>query len=249
MKKKYIKTFENFSFSKSKKALKRFYEGLKHEIRENGEMRKIVAHYLSGNDLTKEETTFVKEQATDLLRMLGLGALVVLPGSAIVIPALIMGAKKVGIDLIPDGFKLIESMSEEEIVNIIQDGKKIYVNYINGYPDHNKDLGYEPVDINQNGVITLDIDGKTYSTELKWVVGIDEISHYEVEPHMTEPIEDPQGKIENHWEKDVEFQQLLKDQGGVKGVKKKMKKKYNFDYSDIKDENELYQKLKADQML
>tara|TARA_R110000772_G_scaffold43995_1_gene101174 strand:- start:4318 stop:5064 length:747 start_codon:yes stop_codon:yes gene_type:complete len=247
--KKYIQTFENFSFSKSKEVLKRFYEGLKHEIRENTEMRKIMAHYLSGNKLTKEEVSFVKEQSTDLLRMLGLGALVVLPGSAIIIPALIMGAKKVNIDLVPDGFKLIESMSEEEMVNIIQDGKKIYVNYINGYPNHNKDLGYEPVDIDEEGDITLSIDGNTYSTKLKWVVGIDEVSHYEVEPHMTEPIEDPQGKIENHWKKDVDFMELLKDQGGVEGVKKKMKKKYNFDYSDIENKDQLYQKLKADQML
>ena len=46
-------------------------------------------------------------------------------------------------------------MSEEEIVNIIQDGRKIYVKYINGYPNHNKSLGYNPTDIDENGEISL----------------------------------------------------------------------------------------------
>lgn len=247
--KKYIKTFEKFSFSKSKDAMVQFYNGLKHEIRENGEMRRIITRYLSGNKLNEEEKSFVKEQSMDLLKMLGLSALVVLPGASIIIPALVMGSKKLGIDLIPAGFRMVESMSEEEIVNIIQDGKKIYVNYINGYPDHNKDLGYAPVDIDQNGDITLDIDGKTYSTKLKWVVGIDEVAHYEVEPHMTEPMEDPSGKVEDHWKKDVEFKELLKDQGGVKGIKKRMKQKYGLDYSKIDNEDKLFQQLKADRML
>lgn len=247
--KKYVKTFEKFSLSKSKDALRKFYKGLKHEIRENSEMRKILSRYALGQKITEQEKSFIKEQSVDLLRMLGLGALVVLPGSAVVIPALVYGAKKVGIDLIPRGFKMVESMSEKEIIGIIQDGKKIYVNYINGYPDHNKDLGYQPVDIDQNGNISLEIDGKIYTTQLKWVVGIDEVVHYEVEPHMTEPFEDPNGEVKNRWNKDEEYVELLKDQGGWKKVKKKIEDKYGVDYSDIKDENELYQQLKADRFL
>jgi hypothetical protein len=247
--KKYIKTYESFS-SSSKEALNQFYKGLKHEISENTEMRKILTRYATGQKPSKEEVTFIKEQSGDILKMLGLGAVVLLPGASLLIPALIIGAKKVGVDLLPSGFtKVDETMSEEELVNIIQDGKKIYVNYINGYPNHNKDLGYDAVDIDESGVITLDIDGKNYSTQLKWVIGIDEVSHYEVEPHMTEPMEDPSGKIEDHHKKDIEFQELLKDQGGLKGIKKKMKRKYDLDYSDIKTEDELFRQLKADSML
>ena len=247
--KKYIKTFESFSLSKSKDALKKFYEGFKYEIRENDKLRKVISQYIAGNKLTDDEKDFVKEQSSALIKMLGLSTLVILPGATVLIPALVIGAKKLGIDLLPKGFRMTESMSSQEMVDIIQDGKRIYVNYINGYNDHNKNLGYKPVDINDNGEISLDIDGKIYSTELKWVVGIDELSHYEVEPHMVQPPEDPTKKIDNYWKNDKDFLELLRDQGGLKGIKKRMKEKYGLDYSKVKNIDQLYQQLNADQMM
>tara|TARA_R110000772_G_scaffold20466_5_gene56968 strand:+ start:119606 stop:120355 length:750 start_codon:yes stop_codon:yes gene_type:complete len=247
---KYTKTYESFS-SAAKGGWEQFYKGLKHEIGENKEMRLILTRYASGQKPTKEEISFIKEQSGDLLKMLGLGAVVALPGGTLLIPALVMGAKKVGVDLIPDGFKKIKesSMSEDEILNIIQDGKKIYVKYINGFDNHDKNLSYSPVDINNEGDISLRINGDEYTTKLEWVVGIDEVSHYEVEPEMTEPMKDPNGDTENHFEEDEEFKELLKDQGGRKGVIKRMKKKYNMDYSDADNNDKLYQRLKADRML
>lgn len=248
--KKYVKTFESFNaLSKSKEALMKFYDGFRYEIKENTKLRKIIYNYMSGDKLTDEEKVFVKDQSMSIIKMLGLGTLVILPGATVLIPALVIGAKKMGIELLPKGFRMKESMSSQEMVDIIQDGKRIYVNYINGYNDHNKNLGYKPVDINDNGEISLDIDGKIYSTELKWVVGIDELSHYEVEPHMVQPPEDPTKKIDNYWKNDKDFLELLRDQGGLKGIKKRMKEKYGLDYSKVKNIDQLYQQLNADQMM
>lgn len=238
--------FSNFS-EKYRGSAKKFFKGLKHEIEENGELRRIIYDYLKDKkSLSKEDLEFVKKQTTDVLRMVGLLGIFVLPGASLILPALILGAKKVGIELIPEGFRLKESMGSNEIVDIIQDGKKIFVKYINGYSQHNIDKSYDPIDISGDE-ITLDINGDYYTTKLDWVIGIDEnMSHYEVEPHMSEPLKDPTTSKSHLWKDDEDFIQLLKDQGGIKGVIRKMKKKYAVDYSDCEGKEDLYKMLKYD---
>jgi hypothetical protein len=145
-----------------------------------------------------------------------------------------------------------ESMSVDEIINLIQDGKNIRVKYIYDYPEHETEKGYRPVDIDENGNITLDIDNNIYYTKLDWVEGIVEqnLKTYEVNPSMTDPLDSMERREGGeHWETDKEFRELLKDQGGLKGVIKKMKKVYDLNYSDCKNEEDLYQLLKSDNMI
>lgn len=240
---------------KQKKTIKKFFKGLKHEIEETSELRKIFGRYLKGMEITDEEKKFVKQQSTDIIRMLGLGMIVPIPASSIIIPTLIIGAKKLGIELIPKGFRLEEeieeSMSMDEIINLIQDGKNIRVKYIYNYSEHDPNKSYRPVNIDEEGKITLDIDNEIYYTKIDWVEGIEEnFINYDVDPSMTDPMDNIQRKENGlYWKKDKEYLQLLKDQGGIKGVIKKMKKLYDLDYSDCKDEEELHHALNMDNMI
>ena len=137
---------------------------------------------------------------------------------------------------------------QDEIVDLIQGGKKIYVKFIEDYPEHDNEQSYVPVDIDDEGNITLDIDGDLYYTKYEWIEGVDEtVSYYEVEPEMTEP-EKEEGSAEVSWKKDKEFLELVKTHGGRKGVIKRMKRKFNIDYSDCKTYQDLYVSLKSDGM-
>jgi len=245
---KYVKTFESFKMGKH---VKKFFKGLKYEIQETDELRKIFLKQLYKKPISDEEKKIVKEQSLDLLRMLGIGMIIPLPASSIIIPSLIISAKKLDIELIPKGFRLEESMSTEEIIDLIQDGTNIYVKYIYDFDKHDPKKSYKPVDIDDDGNITLDIDNELFYTKLDWVEGIEEnLQNYEVDPSMTDPLDDMERKERGEqWENDKEFKELLRDQGGLKGVIKKMKRVYDLDYSDCENEEDLYQSLKSDNMI
>lgn len=258
----YIKTFEKFNMdtkiNKYKDQFKEFFTYIKKEIEDTDEMRKVFGKYFRKEEITKEDQELVRHQVKDLLKILGLAAIFPIPGSILLIPLLVKGAKKVGINLMPSKFNIKESMSNEEIMKIVQDNKKIYVKFIHDYPEHNTDESYLPVDVDTDkGDITLEIDGSLYYTKLEWVEGIDEsiineqdLALYEVEPEQTQPLEDESEEAARDiWKKDPQFMELLKDQGGRKGIIKKMKRNYDLDYTHCKTKGELYNNLKVDRML
>jgi len=149
-----------------------------------------------------------------------------------------------------------ESMSQEEILELIKDSEKdIFVKYIYDYPEHDKKKSYKPVDIDNEGKITLNIDGDIYYTKLDWVEGIQEqqvfeVQYTEIKPEMADPAGEKMGAaVDAEWEHDSDFTSLLKDHGGRKGVIKKMNKEYDLDYSHCKSKRDLYVNLKHDKML
>jgi hypothetical protein len=147
-------------------------------------------------------------------------------------------------------FSLIKE-NIQEIIDLIKNDKKIYVKYIYGYNEHDPNKSYLPVDIDNKGNISLDIDGKIYYTKIEWVERVEEsFRNYNIDQDMVEPIKDEQkDKLKHTWEEDKEFTNLLKDHGGMKKLIKKIKKNKNIDYSECEDEQELYISLKNDNML
>ncbi|QGO17046.1 hypothetical protein Psal011_02264 [Piscirickettsia salmonis] len=87
----------------TKSALTKIQTALSHETKENKQMLETYAFYLAGKT-TKEEMKHANEQFRQLLKTLGLGTFLVLPGSVITLPLIIMLGKKFGIHLLPEFF-------------------------------------------------------------------------------------------------------------------------------------------------
>ena len=80
-------------------------------------MLEQYAKYLSG-DATKEEMKQANEQFRQLLKTLGVGAFLILPGSVITLPLIVMLGKKFGINLLPNFFhKKFPHIKDKDIEN------------------------------------------------------------------------------------------------------------------------------------
>lgn len=245
---KYVRTYESF---KIKESINKFLTNFKEEVARKKELRRIFIKYFKHIPLTEEDNNFVKDQTLDMLKMLGMTSLFVLPGSTLLIPFIVKLCTKYNVNIIPYSFKL-ESATTDEIVNLIEDGKKIYVKYIQDLPEHDEEESVTPVDIDKEGNITLDIDSNLYYTKVEWVDGIDENDNFlfEIDPDNTSPEStEAQQEKANAWKQDLEFIELLKDQGGIKNIIAKMKKVYDLDYAHCKNEEELCSALRTDKML
>lgn len=240
---KYLFNLNKFSKENRKKYIQKFLDTLKREIKDKGDLRNIIMKFLNRKPISQEEVDYFRNQVVDILKILGISTLLVLPASVIIIPSIIKLGSKYNVDLVPNLMKL-ESLGEEEISQLIMDGKKIYVDFIHDYPEHDKEQAYTPVSIDEEGNIALDINDHIYYTKLDWITKIDELTHFEFDTESTTTI----GK-DNTWEASTEFKSLLKDHNGIGGIIKKMKKHYRLDYSKCKTEEELYRDLKADNML
>ena len=238
--KKYIKKFDNFN-----KSAVIFLSKLKEEISQNTKLRKILARYVTDKkSITEEEGDFVKKQTLSLLKMLGLTSIIILPGSTLILPFLIALAKKYKINILPNSF-IKESFEQNQVIEFIKDGKELFFKYIQDYPEHKRGVGYLPVDIDTNGIITVSIDGILYTTKMEWIEGIKEgMQHYEINRLARNEVTD-----DMPWKNDEEFKNLLKTHGDIKGLIKKMKNKYKIDYSDCEDLEQLYSALKSDGMI
>ncbi|QGP50940.1 hypothetical protein PsalN5692_02413 [Piscirickettsia salmonis] len=99
----------------TKSALAKIQTALSHETKENKQMLETYALYLTGKT-TKEEMKHANEQFRQLLKTLGLGTFLVLPGSVITLPLIIMLGKKFGIHLLPEFFhKQFPEIKAEDI--------------------------------------------------------------------------------------------------------------------------------------
>jgi hypothetical protein len=58
-------------------------------------------------------------------------------------------------------------LSEEDIIKCIKSGGVIYSSIIKDYPDNNPDEPLNPVSIDEDGLITVEIDGDEYSIDIK----------------------------------------------------------------------------------
>ena len=64
-------------------------------------------------------------------------------------------------------------VSLEEIIDCIEKGGNIYAEVIKGYPNNDLKTPLRPVDIDEDGNITIDIEGKLYEVELEKVKRIE----------------------------------------------------------------------------
>ena len=61
----------------------------------------------------------------------------------------------------------------EDIIKCIKNRGIIYATIIHNYPDNNPKDAITPVDIDEDGLITVDIDGKEYQIDLNDVEKIE----------------------------------------------------------------------------
>lgn len=110
------------------KYFKKYLDGAKNEVSETKVLGKILSKSISDYTktgkfkLTDEEKEFIKDQSTDILKILPLVVFQVLPGSTIATPFLIELGKKLGIKLnskVPSTYKNKEKKSEGEIDEVI----------------------------------------------------------------------------------------------------------------------------------
>jgi len=64
-------------------------------------------------------------------------------------------------------------VSVDDIIECIEKGGSIYAQIVKEYPDNDPNKSLTPVNIDEDGSITVEIDGNHYEVELKDVVRID----------------------------------------------------------------------------
>lgn len=89
---------------KAAAATKDFLEKFKTEMSETKQGAKILKAIASGQEISKEDFKFVKDQVADIAKGSAMLGLFVLPGGGIAAAALVKMAKKFGIDLMPSAF-------------------------------------------------------------------------------------------------------------------------------------------------
>jgi hypothetical protein len=60
--------------------------------------------------------------------------------------------------------------SEDDIINVIKSGDYIFVKNIKNLPDHKEDDPVRPLDIDEDGLISIEVNGRDYEVELKNVI-------------------------------------------------------------------------------
>jgi hypothetical protein len=100
------------------KKIKDFEDSLKifaHKLDEQGKeteiAAKILEKYIKGVDVTPDEDVLLKQNIYDTLKIAGIGIpFILIPGASIILPGLIILAKKHNINLLPS--KFIENETE-----------------------------------------------------------------------------------------------------------------------------------------
>lgn len=105
------------------KGMQEFFKHAKTEADETGEMSKTIVKFLQKKEITKEEEHRFKEQFADILKISGIWLpMCILPGSAVIIPFIVVFAKKFNIDIFPSSFRVDVKLDEEdEIMKSIDD--------------------------------------------------------------------------------------------------------------------------------
>jgi ribosomal protein S18 acetylase RimI-like enzyme len=93
---------------KYKEKFVEFFTKLKHQFEYNATARTILKEYITTGAISKADALELKNMAADLLKMVGLGSIVALPGGMLLMLFLVNSAKHLGIDLIPSHFENIK---------------------------------------------------------------------------------------------------------------------------------------------
>ncbi len=90
-------------FKKLRASGTQFIKDCKSELGQTKEATKLFWEARK-RDLSVDEKTEIKKQSQDVLRVMFLGALLVIPGSGIFIILLVRGGNKVGVRFLPSSF-------------------------------------------------------------------------------------------------------------------------------------------------
>lgn len=80
-----------------------FLNKLGEEGKKTSEASIILARYAKGDKVSKEDMDKFRNQIVNVVKMLGLGAFIIVPGSSI-LPLIIKIAKKYNINILPSSF-------------------------------------------------------------------------------------------------------------------------------------------------
>ena len=91
--------------SSGKSKMKSFLISLKEELSETKTGIALLQKMASGQDLSQEETDFLKDQAKDIASGAFLLGLFAVPGGGVLTTILLKVAKNLGVDLMPSAFR------------------------------------------------------------------------------------------------------------------------------------------------
>lgn len=63
-------------------------------------------------------------------------------------------------------FKKIKNITEEDIIKCIKSGGLIFATTIKNFPEHDPEEPLTPLSIDEDGLVTVTIDGQDYEVEL-----------------------------------------------------------------------------------
>ena len=64
-------------------------------------------------------------------------------------------------------------ITQDDIIKCIKERGLIYATIVKDFPDNKPEEGMTPIDIDEDGLITVDIDGKEYNVDLNDVEKIE----------------------------------------------------------------------------
>jgi len=98
--------------NKHKGELKIFINKMKEQFKHNKQARDILLAYSKSGTLTPEQSSLLKDIAKDMLKIVGLGGIVVLPGGSLLMVFILKLAKFLKLDVIPSKFKETEKTED-----------------------------------------------------------------------------------------------------------------------------------------
>lgn len=94
------------AISSVKRISKNFIIKAKYEVWETKEASIIVSKYIKHEQVTKTERKFMFVQIFDVCKIIFIGVpFAIIPGASIILPFVIKGASKIGVNLLPSNFK------------------------------------------------------------------------------------------------------------------------------------------------
>ena len=89
--------------------IKVFLSKVSEETDETKEAAKIIQKHIKGEPVSDEEEQKLKEQFFDILKITGIGIpFMLIPGASLLLPAIVIIAKKYNIELLPSSFQEIK---------------------------------------------------------------------------------------------------------------------------------------------
>ncbi len=64
-------------------------------------------------------------------------------------------------------------ITQDDIIKCIKSGGKVFSTIVHDLPDNNPEKGMRPIDIDEDGLISVEVDGKEYTIDLNDVEKIE----------------------------------------------------------------------------